>query len=105
MNAMRRQKGRTPRCAGPAPRGFIIVASAAALAAAAALLSGGGSLAAAGASAASPRPNILVVEVDDQEQESMRVMQHVNADIAAQAVTFKNSFVNFSLCCPSRATF
>jgi arylsulfatase A-like enzyme len=57
------------------------------------------------AAAAPPRPNVLVIESDDQTAESMRVMDHVNARIGAQGATFRNSFVNYSLCCPSRATF
>ncbi len=50
-------------------------------------------------------PNVVVIESDDQTVESMRVMDNVNALIGAQGTTFKNSFVNFSLCCPSRSTF
>ncbi len=50
-------------------------------------------------------PNVLVIETDDQTVESMRVMQNVNSLIGAQGATFTNSFVNFSLCCPSRSTF
>ena len=54
---------------------------------------------------ASDRPNILVVMTDDQTLESMRVMPRVKALIADQGVTFTDSIVSFSLCCPSRATF
>jgi N-acetylglucosamine-6-sulfatase len=51
-------------------------------------------------------PNILVIETDDQTLESMRVMDNVNSRIGgSRGVTFRNSFVNYSLCCPSRATF
>src|SRR2546423_9279706 len=57
------------------------------------------------ASAAQGRPNVLVIETDDQTAESMRIMNNVNALIGSEGVTFKNSFVNYSLCCPSRATF
>jgi N-acetylglucosamine-6-sulfatase len=57
------------------------------------------------AAAAQARPNIVVIETDDQTLESMRVMDNVNALIGDQGVTFKNSFVNYSMCCPSRATF
>ena len=35
----------------------------------------------------------------------MRVMDNVNSLIGDQGATFQNSFVNYSLCCPSRATF
>jgi arylsulfatase A-like enzyme len=55
--------------------------------------------------AAPARPNVVVVETDDQTVESMRVLDNVNSLIADQGATFRNSFVNFSLCCPSRATF
>ncbi|MGH2965024.1 MAG: sulfatase-like hydrolase/transferase [Solirubrobacterales bacterium] len=50
-------------------------------------------------------PNVLVIETDDQTVESMKVMQNVNSLIGAHGATFANSFVNYSLCCPSRATF
>jgi N-acetylglucosamine-6-sulfatase len=51
------------------------------------------------------RPNVLVIETDDQTVESMRVMANVNSLIGAQGARFTNSFVNLSLCCPSRSTF
>jgi arylsulfatase A-like enzyme len=35
----------------------------------------------------------------------MRVMPNVRGLLADQGVTFDNSFVSYSLCCPSRATF
>jgi arylsulfatase A-like enzyme len=57
------------------------------------------------AATAPDAPNVLVIETDDQTLESMRVMQNVNSLIGAQGATFTNSFVNYSLCCPSRATF
>jgi N-acetylglucosamine-6-sulfatase len=50
-------------------------------------------------------PNVLVISSDDQTLESMRVMDNVNSLIGDQGVTFQRSFVNYSLCCPSRATF
>ena len=48
---------------------------------------------------------MIVVETDDQTVEAMKVMDQVNARIAAKGVTFRDNFVNYSLCCPSRATF
>ena len=57
------------------------------------------------AAAAQSRPNVVVIESDDQTVESMRVMNRVNSLIGDKGATFKNNFVNFSLCCPSRATF
>jgi arylsulfatase A-like enzyme len=59
----------------------------------------------AAAAPAPSAPNVLVIETDDQTLESMRVMENVNSLIGAQGATFTNSFVNYSLCCPSRATF
>src|SRR2546426_5873229 len=57
------------------------------------------------AAATQTRPNVLVIESDDQTVESMKVMTNVNALIGDQGATFTNSFVNYSLCCPSRSTF
>lgn len=53
----------------------------------------------------SARPNVVVVMTDDQTLESMRVMSRVNARIGGRGVVFTSSFVNYPLCCPSRATF
>jgi arylsulfatase A-like enzyme len=55
--------------------------------------------------AASQRPNVVVVETDDQTAEAIWAMPHVRHLIGRQGVTFDNSFVSYSLCCPSRATF
>ncbi len=55
--------------------------------------------------AAQARPNIVVIMTDDQTRESMKVMDNVRSLIADHGVTFQRSFVNHSLCCPSRATF
>jgi N-acetylglucosamine-6-sulfatase len=57
------------------------------------------------ADAVQARPNIVVIETDDQTIKSMRVMDNVNSLIGDRGVRFRNSFVNHSLCCPSRATF
>jgi N-acetylglucosamine-6-sulfatase len=57
------------------------------------------------AAPAQPRPNVVVIESDDQTQESMKVMDHVRTLLGGEGATFENSFVNFPLCCPSRATF
>jgi N-acetylglucosamine-6-sulfatase len=46
-----------------------------------------------------------VIETDDQTLEETRVMRNVQRLIGDAGATFANSFVNFSLCCPSRATF
>jgi N-acetylglucosamine-6-sulfatase len=57
------------------------------------------------ASGARARPNVVVIETDDQTVESMRVMNNVNTLIGDLGTRFQNSFVNYSLCCPSLATF
>ena len=63
----------------------------------------GGSAQAAPAAVA--RPNILVLETDDQTLAEMEVLPSVKRLIGDQGVTFDNNFDSFSLCCPSRATF
>jgi N-acetylglucosamine-6-sulfatase len=64
-----------------------------------------GSAAGESKSSSAVRPNVLVLMTDDQTVESMRVMPNVKTLIADQGVTFDNSFVSYSLCCPSRSTF
>jgi arylsulfatase A-like enzyme len=66
---------------------------------------GAGSLAAPRAAGVQAPPNVVVIETDDQALESMKVMHRTNSLIGGRGVTFTNSFVNYSLCCPSRATF
>jgi arylsulfatase A-like enzyme len=51
------------------------------------------------------RPNVLVLETDDQTLAEMEVLPNVRRLIGDQGVTFDNNFDSFSLCCPSRATF
>jgi N-acetylglucosamine-6-sulfatase len=51
------------------------------------------------------RPNVLVVMTDDQDLDSMRVMDNTRELISAAGTEFKQSIVSFPLCCPSRATF
>jgi N-acetylglucosamine-6-sulfatase len=51
------------------------------------------------------RPNVLVIETDDQTQASMSVMPKTRDLIGGQGTTFAKNFANFPLCCPSRATF
>jgi arylsulfatase A-like enzyme len=66
---------------------------------------GAWTLGARGASPAQTRPNVIVVETDDQTQESIKVMRNVKSLIGDAGTTFRRSFVNYSLCCPSRSTF
>ena len=51
------------------------------------------------------RPNILVVMTDDQTVADMRVLPKTRSLLGAKGTTFSNSFVSYSLCCPSRSTF
>jgi arylsulfatase A-like enzyme len=85
-----------------------LAAVAAALAALAIAIAVGGHRAdpaAAKARGPTPRPNVLVIETDDQTQASMFAMPKTRSLIGDRGTTFANSFVNYSLCCPSRATF
>ena len=52
-----------------------------------------------------PRPNIVVLETDDQTLAEMAVLPNVRRLIGDPGVTFDDNFDSFSLCCPSRATF
>ena len=83
-------------------RWIVLAALAAGITALAAL---GGSAEGKSKSSSAVRPNVLVLMTDDQTVESMRVMPNVKTLIADQGVTFDNSFVSYSLCCPSRSTF
>jgi N-acetylglucosamine-6-sulfatase len=65
----------------------------------------GGANGGSGSRAAHPRrPNVIVVLTDDQDTRSISVMGDVKRLLAKRGVTFENSFVTYSLCCPSRAT-
>ncbi|HEY7149147.1 MAG TPA: sulfatase [Gaiellaceae bacterium] len=81
---------------------WIVLAALAAGVAAVGALNGAAS---SGKSQATTPPNVVVFMTDDQTVESMRVMPNVKTLIADQGVTFDNSFVSYSLCCPSRSTF
>ena len=50
------------------------------------------------------RPNVLLIMSDDQTVESMKAMPKTRQLLGANGTTFANSFVGYSLCCPSRAT-
>jgi N-acetylglucosamine-6-sulfatase len=56
------------------------------------------------APAASKPLNIVLIDTDDQTQASLKFMPNVKRLLVDQGVTFDNSFVSYSLCCPSRAT-
>jgi N-acetylglucosamine-6-sulfatase len=65
----------------------------------------GPSLAPEAAAAQGERPNIVVVMTDDQTDAAMELMPSTQALLAEAGTTFENSYVNFPLCCPARATF
>jgi N-acetylglucosamine-6-sulfatase len=50
------------------------------------------------------RPNVVLIMDDDQSVNLQKFLTKTNAAIGAKGVTFDNSFVNYSLCCPSRST-
>ena len=58
----------------------------------------------AAAEAQQERPNVLVLMSDDQTAESLRVMPAHAELIGGRGAEFTRSFVNYALCCPSRAT-
>jgi arylsulfatase A-like enzyme len=49
-------------------------------------------------------PNIVLILTDDQRWDTLWAMPHVQSELVARGVTFSNSFVVDSLCCPSRAS-
>jgi arylsulfatase A-like enzyme len=51
------------------------------------------------------RPNVVVIMSDDQTAASHSVMTRTNELLGDKGATFANSFVNWPVCCPSRATF
>jgi arylsulfatase A-like enzyme len=50
-------------------------------------------------------PNIVFIYTDDQSVDTMDYMPRLKDLVANQGLTFNNSFVDFSLCSPSRASF
>lgn len=55
--------------------------------------------------AATPRPNIVVVMLDDMRYDELRFAPNARRYIADRGVDFRNSFSPFPLCCPARASF
>ena len=52
-----------------------------------------------------PRPNVIVIETDDQRWDTIDFMPTVKNRLVGEGITFTNSFVTTSLCCPSRSSF
>jgi arylsulfatase A-like enzyme len=63
----------------------------------------GGGVPASGQAPAA-KPNLLVLMTDDLETDDLKALPSVRR-LAQQGTTFGNSFVGYSLCCPSRATY
>ena len=55
------------------------------------------------AATTAPKPNIVVIETDDQTVAELELLPSVKQLIGDQGVTFDNNFASFSLCCPSRS--
>ena len=51
------------------------------------------------------RPNVIVIDTDDMNASDLFVMRNTLSLLAAQGTSFRNSYVSYPLCCPSRATF
>jgi arylsulfatase A-like enzyme len=51
-----------------------------------------------------PRPNIVLILTDDQDEPSMAFMPNLQELLVDHGTTFKNFIFNVSLCCPSRAS-
>jgi N-acetylglucosamine-6-sulfatase len=71
------------------------------------LVLGGGGLLTEGpraeAQTANP-PNFVFVMTDDLDERSMQDLGGIHTLMGANGATFKNAYVNYSLCCPSRVT-
>ena len=50
------------------------------------------------------KPNVIIIMTDDQRWDTLSFMPSVQNELVAKGVTFTNSFVATSQCCPSRAT-
>jgi arylsulfatase A-like enzyme len=53
--------------------------------------------------AAAPRPNIVMVLVDDVPRRTLDAMPFVRRQVAGKGVTYRNAVIPSALCCPSRA--
>lgn len=59
----------------------------------------------AGAASKQRRPNVVVITTDDQRQDDMIALPKTKRLLGATGTTYRNSYVSYSLCCPSRTTF
>ncbi|HEY3765422.1 MAG TPA: sulfatase-like hydrolase/transferase, partial [Gaiellales bacterium] len=86
--------------------GLIVLIAAAAVLATARIADGGksGSAGPKVVIAKTTRTNVIVILTDDQRSETLASMPNVQKYLVKHGVTFENSFVSDSLCCPSRAS-
>lgn len=52
-----------------------------------------------------PRPNVVVVMMDDMRFDDLRWMPNTRRHVVDRGITFENSFSPNPLCCPARASF
>lgn len=64
----------------------------------------GGDARKAAARLGTPAPNIVVIQTDDQTVQQMRALKNTRRLLGEQGATFRRNYVNWPLCCPSRAT-
>ena len=57
------------------------------------------------AEAAFARPNVVMLMTDDQTVADMAAMPQTKRLVGGGGVTFRNSYVSYPVCCPSRATY
>lgn len=50
------------------------------------------------------RPNIVFLLADDQRKDDMLFIPRTKALVGGEGAIFENAFVNYAMCCPSRAT-
>jgi N-acetylglucosamine-6-sulfatase len=63
-----------------------------------------GSAPTAAAQEGSSRPNFVFILADDMRKDDLRYMPKTRALLGKQGIRFREAFVSYPLCCPSRAT-
>jgi N-acetylglucosamine-6-sulfatase len=62
------------------------------------------STAAAAAARPAPRPNFVVIYLDDMRADQVSALPYTTATIGDQGATFTHAYAPYPLCCPARAT-
>lgn len=52
----------------------------------------------------SPKPNFVVIFLDDMRADQQSALPYTRAAIGGQGATFDNAYAPYPLCCPARAT-